>query len=152
MTKATTVPPVDTLRAHATEIAQAFDVRLIECAALQPHEAFANARLRAAFVGRIVDETTYAVALHEVGHLAAPLGVLRAILAEGNTVNLSLDEEDAAWQWARHYALVWTPVMDALANWAEGTYKAAAQSSAAPSAPVAPQPETKIDWTKWSRK
>jgi hypothetical protein len=145
MTKQVNVPPVDVLQSHARDLAATFDVRLIECAALQPHEAFANARLRAVFVGTIVDETTYAVALHEVGHLVAPLGILRAIV-EGNAMNLSLDEEDAAWQWARHYALVWTPVMDAVATWAEGTYKAAAKS-AAPPAPVAP----KIDWSKWSK-
>lgn len=148
MTKATTMPSVATLQAHALDIAQAFDVRLIECAALQPHEAFAQTRLRAAFVGTIVDETTYAVALHEVGHLAAPLGVLRALLGEANNMNLSLDEEDAAWQWARHYALIWTPVMDAVAKWAEGTYQQAAAKTAAPSAPVAP----KIDWSKFGKR
>ena len=145
----TTVPSVATLQAHAHDIAQAFDVRLVECAALQPHEAFAHPRLRAAFVGTIVDETTYAVALHEVGHLASPTGVLRTVV-DGDTRNLSLDEEDAAWHWARHYALVWTPVMDAVAHWAEGTYQAAAKS-AAPPAPVAPKPQSRIDWSKWSK-
>lgn len=84
------------------------------------------------------------MALHELGHLAAPTGALRVTVG-GDAANLQRDEEDAAWTWARHYALVWTPVMDALATWAEGTY--AALPTKPTNTPPAPQ---QIDWTRWT--
>jgi hypothetical protein len=131
-------------QAHARELAAAFNVRLIETAQLQPDEAMAILHLRVALVSPIIDETTYAVALHELGHLIAPTGVVRHVTT-GDRGNLQRIEEDAAWKWAKHYALDWTPVMEALATWAEGTYQRAAP--AAPPVPAAPP--KRIDWSDW---
>jgi hypothetical protein len=121
------------LRAHAHELARAFTVRLIETD-IAPEAAFAAPIDRVAVVGRIVDDTTYAVALHELGHLLAPMGSLHTVA--GNPGNLRRLEEDAAWAWARHYALDWTPAMEAVATWAEGTY-------------AAPPPPKSIRWDEW---
>jgi hypothetical protein len=133
------------LQAHARELAAAFNVRLIESAQLKPEEAFGRSDLRAVFCAPITEETTYAVVLHEIGHHASPTGVVRG-LVEGDRGNLIRIEEAAAWAWARHYALAWTPVMERVARWAEGTYQQAAAPAAAPQAPVAPK---RIDWKEW---
>jgi len=133
------------LQAHAHELAAAFRVRLIEAAALRPEEALGIAHIRVALCSPIVDDTTYAVALHEIGHLAAPLGLVRTV-ATGDRGNLIRIEEDAAWTWARHYALAWTPAMDAVARWAEGTY--APPPAPIPTAPTTPRTPA-INWKEW---
>jgi hypothetical protein len=145
-------PTTAALQQHAHDLARAFKARIIESAQLQPHEAFAAAHIRAAFVSTIVDTTTYAVALHELGHLAAPTGALRtANLDAQQAQNLSRVEEDAAWTWARHYALIWTPEMDAVANWAEGTYQAPAATPASPTPTPTPKPAAPTDHINWNK-
>jgi hypothetical protein len=135
------------LQSHARELAVAFKCRLVESSQLEPHEAFASPRIRVVFCHPVIDETTYAVALHELGHLAAPLGVLTGIVP-GDPSNLCLDQEDAAWEWARHYALVWTPAMQAVRSWAEGTYQRAFGRGPV-AAPKTPPPPQRIDWSKY---
>jgi hypothetical protein len=131
------------LQQHARALARAFNVRLYESPDIRPEQACAVPALRLVLLSPIVDETTYAVALHEIGHLCAALGALHAAVRDGNAVNLRRDEEDAAWLWARHYALDWTDAMEAVAQWAEGTY-------AAMSAPALPKSKTsRIDWSKY---
>jgi hypothetical protein len=131
------------LQAHARQLAAAFDVRLIEAPVLKPEEALCLSHLRVALCHPIIDETTYAVALHEMGHLASPTGVLRSAV-NGDIGRLMRDEEDAAWTWARHYALIWTPAMQAVATWAEGTY------APRPATSTTPEPARKqINWKDW---
>lgn len=133
------------LQAHARALAAAFDIRLIEAPALKPEEALALSRWRVALCHPVIDDTTYAVALHEMGHLASPTGVLRTV-ATGDQSRLMRDEEDAAWAWARHYALVWTPAMQAVAAWAEGTYAA----PTTPTTPTTTEPrKPQINWKDW---
>ena len=134
------------LKAHAHALAKGFDVRLIEAAALKPEEALGLSHVRVALCSPIVDETTYAVALHEIGHLAAPLGIVRGQVAAPHQ-NVLRIEEDAAWAWAKHYALEWTPAMDAVATWARGTY----DTPVAPPPPAAPPVPRKpsINWDDW---
>jgi hypothetical protein len=148
-TNANTTPAA--LQAHARELAKAFDVRLIESDQLKPDEALALPNLRVALVSPVIDETTYAVALHEMGHLAAPLGfVPRVAGVVGRPDDMLRTQEDAAWDWAKHYALLWTPLMDRLANWARGTYD---EPTPRPTAPRAPQPTPKpIDWSRYEQK
>jgi len=137
------------LQVHARELAAAFDVRLIEDARIRPEEALGIPHLRMVLTHPVIEETTYAIVLHEIGHLAAPLGVVRHV-AGGDLGNLRRVEEEAAWGWARHYALEWTPTMEALAQWAEGTYANFGKPRAAePPAPVAPIVRPSIDWSKW---
>jgi len=147
----TTKHSAATLRAHAVDLAKAFNVRLIESTQLQPEEAVGLSRLRVALVSTIIDETTYAVALHEMGHLASPTGVLRHA-STGDLGNLMRAEEDAAWTWARHYALEWTPVMDAVARWAEATYAAPPTRPVVVAPPVPVAPKQSINWNDWSKK
>ena len=139
------VATTEQLGKHARDLAVAFHVRLIEDARIRPEEALSLPEPRKiALVSPILDETTYAVALHEMGHLLAPSGILRTVV-EGNPKNLMRLEEDAAWQWAKHYALDWTPAMDALATWAEGTY----QPRVRPTPPAAPPPVEHVDWSRY---
>lgn len=139
MTKQTTATPAQ-LQAHARELAAAFQIRLIESDQLAPHEAFAVPHLRAIVAATIREETTYAVVLHEAGHLAAPSGVLPGMQ---RTSGVLCEEERAAWAWARHYALIWTDVMEHVATYAEGTYQPPAPAPAA-----APTP-SRIDWKRY---
>lgn len=139
-----TMKSLNELREHAHAIARAFNVRLVELADLKPEDAACNATEAIAVVSPITDETTYAVALHEIGHAASPTGFVRRV-AEGDVANLKRFEEASAWAWARHYALDWTPVMESVAVWAEGTYQQPLESPA-PQAPVAPP---SINWSIW---
>jgi hypothetical protein len=146
--------PVARLRQHALDLANTFGVVLIEEKRMRPDDAAAvdMGPLRLVFVAPIIDETTYAVALHELGHLIDPMGMpqKRAAL-NGNADNLLRDCENAAWQWARYQALVWSDAMEHVAQWAEGTYNR-------PSAPPVPTIKTpsvsmsttpEIDWKRW---
>lgn len=47
----------------------------------------------------VKSEITYAIALHEIGHVL------------GDYPKTRIDKEVAAWQWAKAYAVVWTPTM-----------------------------------------
>jgi len=117
-----TLKSVAELRRHAHQLAEAFEVRLVEVpdANWKPEYAAAEATSRVVVAHPIIDETTYAVVLHEIGHLAAPWGVLQRDHANRNLTRV---EEAAAWEWARHYALEWTAVMEQVATWAEQTYQ-----------------------------
>lgn len=141
------------LQRHALDLATAFDVRLIVDARLKPEEALGLPRIRVALCSTIIDETTYAVALHEIGHLAAPAGVVRQAATSANSA-LMIVEEDAAWAWAKHYALVWSPAMQFVMDYAMGTYERhdaqQRQRSTPPPAPTPVAPlKPSIDWKKW---
>lgn len=142
-------PTVAQLQAHAQQVATAFDVRLIACPQLRPEEAFAVVQLRAVFASPVVDETTYAVQLHELGHLLAPSGLLRDVVRDGDPANLMRDEEDAAWAWVRHHAIVWTPVMETVAQWAEQTYAAPSSPAPPPQRDTPQPPSSRIDWRRY---
>ena len=53
------------------------------------------------FIAPVKSAVTYAVAMHEVGHVL------------GRNPKTRLAQEAAAWQWARANALDWCPVMEA---------------------------------------
>jgi hypothetical protein len=134
---------------HAQELAAAFDVRLLEHVRVKPEEAFTLAQARIVLCAPITDETTYAVALHEIGHLVAPAGVLRNTQT-GDRARLMADEEMAAWEWARHYALDWTPVMEQLARWALRTYGVVITDAPDPTPDPTPADPQRINWNDWS--
>lgn len=108
---------------HALELAGAFNVVLIFVPDCERHLACATLAYgrRVVAARGIDDETSYAVVLHELGHVLSPWGLLRTIKTKGNK-NLMLEEERAAWDWARHYALEWTAAMASVERWAMGTY------------------------------
>lgn len=73
-------------------------------------------------IAPITGHTGYAIALHEMGHGLAPNGNLSSELSPTTRdmrgyetlrdVRLKLEEEEAAWEWAHHYALDWTVEME----------------------------------------
>lgn len=134
---------------HVADLARAFNVEIeyldanpeaSSAGTLIPrtkHVAFADRR-RCATVPRVIDATTYAVALHELGHCIDPLGMIAntegsltyrttgrvAVLRD---MHLILTEEEAAWNWAKRNSLEWTAEMVAVVKYAFGTYRAAAR-------------------------
>lgn len=94
----------------------------------------AGQRADLVLIAPVEDETTYAVALHELGHCLDPLG--RVDFIEGSLryrttghfdtlrdVRLRLEAERAAWAWAHHYAIEWTPLMTQVERYGIGTYE-----------------------------
>jgi len=53
-------------------------------------------------IGRVKGPASYAIALHEIGHLLGP-----------RQTSHRLEKEVGAWEWAKAHALVWTDRMDA---------------------------------------
>ncbi|MBE3072755.1 MAG: hypothetical protein IMZ67_07240 [Acidobacteria bacterium] len=138
------------LAAHVHGVAAAFGVTLVEDPALAPEQAGAIPRpgMVPAGVGPegvvvarpVTDETSYAVVLHELGHVIAPSGQLGLELEcrrRGGTPTTARDwallvvEEEAAWEWAKHDALDWTPAMESVCQYALSTYRAGARKAAA---------------------
>lgn len=136
---------------HISDLAAAFHVRLIVERRARPERAAAGTiivrgqedvhhsqRERCISIAPVIDETTYAVALHELGHCLHPMGMVS--LTHGSLtmrktkqcstladVRLELEEERAAWEWAHQYALEWTPSMTAVERLSYNTYAASAR-------------------------
>ena len=114
-----------TFAGHVRALAKAFDVLIREDPDRSPEDAGAGwlredshlplvQRRKCARFRSVTDETSYAVALHELGHCVAPMGQLefdRDLICLRNA-RLQIEEERAAWEWARHMALDWTVAMD----------------------------------------
>lgn len=146
------------LAQHAHALARAFDVRLLEAPniATTPEHAMALVAVRTVVVAPIADDTTYAVALHELGHLIAPCGSLPRRAAQ-SVANLTRDEEAAAWEWAEHHALDWTPAMEHVKTLALASYAVLTDADYRRGAPPSPTPEPlrpsgAIDWSHWRAK
>jgi len=128
---------VEKLAKHAKDLATAFKVELFlsselferdnACAIRHP-----DGKRRAVLGYPVTDETSYAVVLHELGHHLSPWGNLRyelrlkkpKSLEEGKRyLRLMLEEERAAWDWAKHNALYWTTAMMQVEQLAYGSYE-----------------------------
>jgi hypothetical protein len=99
------------------------------------HPLGTHNRVHCIEIAPVIDETTYAVALHELGHCLHPTGrvndshgsrTMRTLneVATIADMRYQLLEEHSAWEWARANALTWTPPMQAVHDWAVGTYHA----------------------------
>lgn len=139
---------------HITELAAAFNVHIVPIDRARPDAAGAgeatvryrrsrrgpirNARVKFIAVAPVIDETTYAVALHELGHVVHPLGTVNR--QEGSPtyraggppvtprdIRLLLLAEESAWEWAQHYALEWTEPMTAVLDLGLQSYRVAAR-------------------------
>lgn len=110
---------------HICELCSAFCVRML-LKDMAPDLAAAghlhsDPNDKCIVIARVIDDTTYAVALHELGHCVHPLGMLylecsktmrtKQQLATSRDVRLQLLSEQSAWEWAHHYALEWTEAM-----------------------------------------
>lgn len=137
-----TTPEMTRLANHARELAAAFQIDLIETSALPPEQASADPIDRIVYTSPLIDETIYAVALHELGHILSPLGSLhdarRTATTRTSAHNLTVTEEEAAWAWAEHHALVWTPAMQAVREWATKTYTDHPPQEPRPAPPIRP--------------
>jgi hypothetical protein len=136
------------LAQHVRGLGAAFAVRIIEDSQLKPEDAGASAVHRTIVCAPVTDETTYAVALHELGHVVAPLGAIPGNESRGSR-GLTRDEEHAAWEWARHYALVWTAAMESVARFSEASY-AGTLPAPQPDPPEPLRPGARIAWEDYS--
>lgn len=69
----------------------------------------------------IKGDMTYAIAMHELGHIRHPQGAIHgpnpsrylSLVGQPTTwdVELLLISELSAWEWAKRHALIWTPMM-----------------------------------------
>jgi hypothetical protein len=125
---------------HVRDLARAFGIHIREDVNMAPHQAGAghlrgDTSRRGIVIVPVIDESTYAVALHELGHCLSAFGMvnlhegsktMRATnqLSSRRDVLLQLEEERAAWEWAHHYALEWTDIMSYVERYAIGTYEA----------------------------
>lgn len=137
------------LRKHAHDLATGFGVTLIEVddPRMQHEQAVALPDMRLAVCTPIIDETTYAIALHELGHVANPAGHVRDART-ADSIGLTVFEEEAAWAWARHYAMEWTAVMEqCVEQWALSGYRRAL----AKDQKNAQLSKQRIDWNKWTK-
>ena len=70
----------------------------------------------------VVDDPSYCVALHELGHVLEPtqrrINVVEAWIGTPNIHH----NEISAWRWAQEHALWWTPEMDAVMQYSLSTY------------------------------
>src|SRR5580765_6129402 len=121
------LPTAPDLRRHAHDLAKAFHVNLVEAVqmARTPEAAIAIPMGRTVVVAPITDESTYAIALHEMGHLVSPWGALHG------TGNLTREAEDATWARSSYDAVESPP--------------ATKPAPPAPAAPIGQQ----INWRKW---
>lgn len=135
---------------HVTDLARAFDVRLFVETKMKPHDAGAGRGYHPLFttgmferpsvgvvkVYPVIDDTTYSVALHELGHCLSPFGQLRTahgslpyrksgLMTTKRDALLLWQEELAAWEWAQHFALEWTDLMTMVMEDALGSYRRA---------------------------
>lgn len=109
-------------RQHAHAIAKAYGVRVLEISDLPVDDAGASPDLRAIRVRTITDDASYAVAMHELGHLCALNGAVHERHEFQTDLSLVLVEERAAWEWAEHYAIDWTTGMEQAKRLALTTY------------------------------
>lgn len=111
MTKRVIPPTVAELRDHVRELCRAFGIQIVEEPAFRyedgvsfhttPH---ADAR-RLIIIRPVLDEVSYGIGMHELGHCRHPHGV-------AETEDLQLTTEQNAWEWAEYASLDWTPAME----------------------------------------
>lgn len=93
-----------------------------------------NTHRRMINVPAVIDETTYAVAMHELGHCLHPLGFVDKeqgsprYLTTGQPstlrdARLRVEAERGAWDWARANALEWTGPMQLVQDSCLGQYE-----------------------------
>lgn len=120
-----TTIPNDRLWQHIIDLATAFNVELMAAPTAEASAAgYVTAdkplplaqRRRLICIVPVTDETSYAIALHELGHALSPMGMIldkgSNELDSASDIRLRLAEEEAAWEWAQHYALDWTCAME----------------------------------------
>lgn len=121
------------LDAHVRWLAQEHSIRIRK--ALTPIESHARIAQREVFLLKVSNDGNYAVALHEMGHInghnaGTPVKQLAlqhvqvyGELAPVEAHEIVLREEEAAWDWAKDHALLWTPAMQKAMDLGLSTYR-----------------------------
>lgn len=122
-------PTPEEMRKHILELAEAFNIEVCEDPRLTPDQ---GASMQIGIPGvmtisivvfkPITDDTSYAVALHELGHKLHPSGSIRTFLADEDNMNMKVTEEESAWEWAQHHSLIWTTGMEQVKLFGLNTY------------------------------
>lgn len=102
---------------HLAGLARQHGIVLNVIKGMPPEQAFAingGPRMRLITVAPVVDETTYAVDLHEMGHCVAPDAVWGPCELCRSVADIQgkIRAEQAAWDWAQANALEWTVAME----------------------------------------
>lgn len=117
--KLTRPPTVEDLARHVQDLASSFNVAILHTISrVEDGRASqiidtrnGNVLARICEIVPVTDEATYAVALHELGHLIAPNGqVYDKQTSEQERLRVMC--EHVAWDWAEHHALDWTVTME----------------------------------------
>ncbi len=116
---------VNVLRHHLAALCAQHRVVVLEDDRLELTQALAAPKDRVVVMVPIVDDVTYGIALHEMGHIVAPGGHSTEPVDREAVPGMEqlLGQEDAAWRWAIETALVWSAEMEAMHIWARETYR-----------------------------
>lgn len=138
---------------HAMGLANAFKIHLVVDPLLDPRKSFSRhlstgvdgPQRSGIVIAPVVDDKTYAAALHELGHCVDPLGHIDSSefsdayqtslgqnISTLSDYRLILVMEDAAWKWAHAFALQWTPAMTQVEKWSKSTYNRRARELGLP--------------------
>lgn len=124
---------VDLMRAHIANVAKENDIVVKYIPGPIKGDGSGDPRTQTIRVPVINGPVSYAIALHELGHLLDPMGSLQranyATIFNRKTGlrtpwdnDLYILEEAFAWEWAMKNALTWTPSMSRTARWGFETY------------------------------
>ena len=103
---------VPEMRSHILGLCTSYKLQLVEDSAaryeqgtsLQGLNGRGEAVVQLVAIKPVSDEASYCIGLHEIGHCVDPLGWTPSVT--------KLTREYAAWDWAEHNALCWTPTME----------------------------------------
>jgi hypothetical protein len=106
---------IEQMAAHVARVCKIEDIELV----IKPNASGrAWRKVRRIRISPVKSAVTYAVALHEIGHLLGP-----------RQSGLRLEQEVGAWEWAQANAVEWTPAMCTTLRRALSSYIARAASS-----------------------
>ena len=119
------------LRDHAFRVAHAFGITIIEVPiGATARTLVAYIPTRSIITSPIINESTYAAALHEMGHLEHPNGAIVAEILLAQKLHqtlranrLSLYREECAWEWAQNIACRWSAMMEAVKDYGLASYR-----------------------------
>jgi hypothetical protein len=119
---------------HAYRLGYEYQVQLRLDPRYNPGQAAADPKNRIVYARPVADDTSYAVVIHEMGHVCSPGGAEHHALPpidftrcpDWNDIFSYLDaqvrSEEAAWEWAHEHAIEWTVGMSMVERFAKGTY------------------------------
>lgn len=128
------------LAEHVEQLAYAFNVKLDVRQDMDPHKGTSmmftifDIKVQGVIIAPVVNGSSYAIAVHELGHCISPLGMISVYLQQEfsgpypltlRAAQRSLTQELAAWEWAEHHALIWTPAMEKTKVFGLSTYHTA---------------------------